>query len=108
MSSPFTAFLAAALALFLALFVGEPVLLALCRVFGLYAIVRERTCRVYMLFGKVAGVLDEPGLHFLPAKLGFSAFFINILGTCYVLDLRLDQEYLRSQPVNSEEGAPMG
>jgi hypothetical protein len=24
------------------------------------------------------------------------------------LDLRLDQEYLRSQPVNSEEGAPMG
>jgi hypothetical protein len=25
-----------------------------------------------------------------------------------VLDLRLDQEYLRSQPVNSEEGAPMG
>jgi regulator of protease activity HflC (stomatin/prohibitin superfamily) len=61
-----------------------------------------------MLFGKVAGVLDEPGLHFLPAKLGFSAFFINILGNCYVLDLRLDQEYLRSQPVNSEEGAPMG
>ena len=25
-----------------------------------------------------------------------------------MLDLRLDQEYLRSQPVNSEEGAPMG
>jgi regulator of protease activity HflC (stomatin/prohibitin superfamily) len=25
-----------------------------------------------------------------------------------VLDLRLDQKYLRSQPVNSEEGAPMG
>jgi regulator of protease activity HflC (stomatin/prohibitin superfamily) len=25
-----------------------------------------------------------------------------------VVDLRLDQEYLRSQPVNSEEGAPMG
>jgi hypothetical protein len=25
-----------------------------------------------------------------------------------VLNLRLDQEYLRSQPVNSEEGAPMG
>ena len=30
------------------------------------------------------------------------------LGTEYTLDLRLDQEYLRSQPVNSEEGAPMG
>ena len=25
-----------------------------------------------------------------------------------MVDLRLDQEYLRSQPVNSEEGAPMG
>jgi regulator of protease activity HflC (stomatin/prohibitin superfamily) len=61
-----------------------------------------------MLFGKVVGVLDEPGLHFLPAVLGPSALFINFLGSCYVLDLRLDQEYLRSQPVNSEEGAPMG
>ena len=100
--------LIAALIAFLGLFIGEGVLLALCRLFGLYAIVEERSCRVYMLFGKVAGVLDEPGLHFLPAKLGFSAFFINILGSCYKLDLRLDQEYLRSQPVNSEEGAPMG
>ena len=63
---------------------------------------------MYMLFGKVLGVLDEPGLHFLPAKLGPAAFVINLLGNCYVLDMRLDQEYLRSQPVNSEEGAPMG
>src|SRR5580765_7986738 len=61
-----------------------------------------------MLFGKVLGVLDEPGLHFLPAQLGPAAFVINLLGSVYVLDLRLDQEYLRSQPVNSEEGAPMG
>src|SRR5207248_3173435 len=27
---------------------------------------------------------------------------------CHVLDLRIDQEYRRSEPVNSEEGAPMG
>jgi regulator of protease activity HflC (stomatin/prohibitin superfamily) len=100
--------LVAMLIAFVGLFIGEALLLALCRVFGLYAIVKERNCRVYTLFGKVVGILDEPGLHFLPAKLGFSAFFINILGTCYVLDMRLDQEYLRSQPVNSEEGAPMG
>jgi hypothetical protein len=33
---------------------------------------------------------------------------VNFLGKCHVLDLRLDQEYLRSTPVNSEEGAPMG
>ena len=52
--------------------------------------------------------IDEPGLHFLPFKLGRRAFLVNWLGKCHVLDMRLDQEYLRSQPVNSEEGAPMG
>jgi regulator of protease activity HflC (stomatin/prohibitin superfamily) len=80
----------------------------LVRIIGLYAIVYERTCRVYVLFGKVIGVLDEPGLQILPFKLGVSAFLVNWLGQCLVLDMRLDQEYLRSQPVNSEEGAPMG
>ena len=93
---------------FVALFVLVPVLLAIARLFGLYVTVRERTCKVYVLFGKVIGTLDEPGLHFLPAKLGPAAFLVNFLGTCYTLDLRLDQEYLRSEPVNSEEGAPMG
>jgi regulator of protease activity HflC (stomatin/prohibitin superfamily) len=80
----------------------------LTRLFGWYAIVQERTCRVYVLFGKVIGTLTEPGLHFLPAEIGVSAFIINFFGKCYVLDLRLDQEYRRSEPVNSEEGAPMG
>jgi regulator of protease activity HflC (stomatin/prohibitin superfamily) len=61
-----------------------------------------------VLFGKVLAVLNEPGLHFLPVKLGLAAFIVNYLGKCYELDLRLDQTYLRSQPVNSEEGAPMG
>ena len=50
----------------------------------------------------------NPACTFLPAKIGPAAFIINLLGQCHVLDLRLDQEYLRSQPVNSEEGAPMG
>ena len=46
----------------------------------------------------------------IPAVRSWAArrFVVNLLGNCYVLDLRLDQEYLRSQPVNSEEGAPMG
>src|SRR6478672_8065405 len=105
---PMVGLLAAALITFVGLFLAEPILLALGRIFGMYAVVQERTCRVYMLFGKVLGVLDEPGLHFLPAQLGPAAFVINLLGNCYVLDMRLDQEYLRSQPVNSEEGAPMG
>ena len=100
--------LTTAVIMLVVLFIAEPLLRGLGRLFGLYAIVQERTCRVYMLFGKVAGVLDEPGLYFLPQKLGIKAFFIHFVGSCYVLDLRLDQEYLRSQPVNSEEGAPMG
>src|SRR5438552_4599144 len=100
--------LTAALITFLLLLVGVPVFLTFARIFGLYAIVDERTCRVYVLFGKVVAALDEPGLHILHAKLGLKAFVINLLGKCYVLDLRLDQEYRRSEPVNSEEGAPMG
>jgi regulator of protease activity HflC (stomatin/prohibitin superfamily) len=103
-----TDFVVGVLMVFVAAFIGEAVLLGLCRLFGIYAIVQERTARVYMLFGKVVGILNEPGLYFLPAKLGPAAFVIKFLGNCYVLDLRLDQEYLRSQPVNSEEGAPMG
>src|SRR5882672_4663261 len=100
--------LSAALLTFLLLLIGVPVFLMFARIFGLYAIVQERTCRVYVLFGKVVAALDEPGLHILPLKIGPAAFVINLLGKCYVLDLRLDQEYRRSEPVNSEEGAPMG
>jgi regulator of protease activity HflC (stomatin/prohibitin superfamily) len=86
----------------------EPILLGVMRVFGFYTTVQERTCKVYVLFGKVIGMLTEPGLHFLPRSLGPAAFVVRFLGNCYTLDLRLDQEYLRSEPVNSEEGAPMG
>lgn len=98
----------AAIGTMVALFIAEPVLLGLLRILGFYTIVRERTCRVYVLFGKVLGVLGDPGLHILPLRIGPAAFIVNWLGKCYVLDLRLDQEYLRSQTVNSEEGAPMG
>jgi regulator of protease activity HflC (stomatin/prohibitin superfamily) len=101
-------FLPAVLLTFLAMTIFVPLVLYLARVLGLYAIVYERTCRVYVLFGRVAGVIDEPGLHILPFSLGPSAFLVNWMGECHVLDMRLDQEYLRSQPVNSEEGAPMG
>jgi regulator of protease activity HflC (stomatin/prohibitin superfamily) len=85
-----------------------PMFLAFARFFGIYTIVSEGSCKVYMLFGKVVTVLNEPGLHFLFAKIGPKAVIVHFLGKCYELDLRLDQTYLRSQPVNSEEGAPMG
>lgn len=99
---------AAAVITFFACFVMVPIILKLIELTGLYVIVQERECRVYVLFGKVAAIIDEPGLHFLPFAMGVKAFVVNWIGKCYVLDLRLDQEYLRSQPVNSEEGAPMG
>jgi regulator of protease activity HflC (stomatin/prohibitin superfamily) len=89
-------------------FFVEGLLAGLARFFGLYTTVEEGTCRVYVLFGKVIGEIDEAGLHILPLTLGLQALIVNWLGTCHVLDMRLDQEYLRSEAVNSEEGAPMG
>lgn len=93
---------------FVAALIGVPVFFCFARLFGLYTVVQERTCHVYMLFGKVLGEIDEAGLHFLPTRLGAKAFVVGLLGQCHKVDLRIDQEYLRSQPVNSEEGAPMG
>ena len=101
-------FFISAFATFILCTVAMPALLGLMRVAGLYAIVPERRCYVYVLFGKVLSTIDEPGLHILLFKMGPACFLVNWLGRCHVLDMRLDQEYLRSQPVNSEEGAPMG
>jgi len=85
-----------------------PIFLFFLRLAGFFAIVEEGTCQVFILFGNVVGTLKEPGLHILPLKLGPSAFLVNWLGSRRVLDMRIDQQYLRSTPVNSEEGAPMG
>jgi regulator of protease activity HflC (stomatin/prohibitin superfamily) len=93
---------------FISLFILVPILFGFIRAFGVYTIVEEGRCHVYVLFGKVLAVLDEPGIYFLWFKLGPAALVITWLGQCHVLDLRLDQSYLRSQAVNSEEGAPMG
>ena len=86
----------------------EVVLLKVLQLFLFYTTVSEATCQVYTLFGEVVETVTEPGLHFLWPKLSWKAFVINFLGKVYVLDLRMDQAYLRSQAVNSEEGAPMG
>jgi regulator of protease activity HflC (stomatin/prohibitin superfamily) len=93
---------------FMLCLVGVPTFLGVLRMIGFYAVVHEGTCHVYVLFGKVIGVLDESGLHFLWRELGLKALIVNWLGRREILDLRLQQRYLRSQPVNSEEGAPMG
>lgn len=101
-------FFSTAVITFFVLLIGEPILKGLMRMFGFYAVVEEGTSHVYVLFGRVIGVLREPGLYFLWAKLGPAALIVRWFGKLYVLDMRLDQKYLRSLPVNSEEGAPMG
>ncbi len=92
---------------FIGCFIAMPALLFFLRQFGLYVIVEERRCLVYVLLGKVRLVLTEPGLHFPIQSLTWRALFVNFFGDVRTIDLRLDQEYLRATPVNSEEGAPM-
>jgi regulator of protease activity HflC (stomatin/prohibitin superfamily) len=101
-------FLFTTIVTFVACLIVVPILLWLAKFFCLFATVQECEAQVFLLFGRVAGVLKEPGLHFLPVKIGPQALLIRFFGGVRHVDLRLDQEYLRSQPVNSEEGTPMG
>ncbi len=101
-------FLIAVGATLVASFLLVPAALVVARLFGLYLVVEERRCVVFELFGKVRAVIDTPGLHSPWLFLGPFAMLVPIFGKKYVVDLRLDQMYLRSQSVNSEEGAPMG
>jgi regulator of protease activity HflC (stomatin/prohibitin superfamily) len=100
--------LGSAFIFFFVFLIGVPILFGVLKFFGVYVIVKERQSLVYILFGNVAGQISEPGLHLLWFSIGPLALIVNWLGKCYRLDMRLDQVYLRSQPVNSEEGAPMG
>jgi len=93
---------------FLFFFFAELALRFVGFVLGFYATVREREAKVFVLFGDIVGVLDEPGFHFLWPRFGWRALLVNWLGKSYVRNLALDQEYIRSIPVNSEEGTPMG
>ncbi len=89
-------------------FIAMPFFLFWVRVLGIYVIVRERECVVFELFGKVRLVITEPGIHWPWLTMGPFAALVPIFGRKRTVDMRLDQVYLRSQPVNSEEGAPMG
>jgi regulator of protease activity HflC (stomatin/prohibitin superfamily) len=93
---------------FVAAAAATPALLGTLRGFGLYTTVAESHCKVFVLFGRVIGVLSEPGLHVPLLSLGPRALLVPFFGRIHDLDLRLDQNYLRSQAVNTEEGTPMG
>ena len=101
-------FLIAFAVAFFGSFIAMPFFLFWVRVLGLYVIVKERECVVFELFGKVRWVITEPGIHFPWLNMGPFAALVPIMGRKRTVDMRLDQVYLRSQPVNSEEGAPMG
>jgi regulator of protease activity HflC (stomatin/prohibitin superfamily) len=93
---------------FVVLWIVMPMFLAVLRALGFYIVVDERRAHVYTLFGKVVATFDQPGIYSLWPRIGVKALLVPLLGKRYILDLRMDQTYLRSQPVNSEEGAPMG
>ncbi len=95
-------------ATFVGLFIAFPIFLGILRLLGLYVVVQERRCAVFELFGKVRLVIKEPGIFCPWVSMGPLAMLVPLFGKKYMVDLRLDQIYLRSQPVNSEEGAPMG
>jgi regulator of protease activity HflC (stomatin/prohibitin superfamily) len=103
-------FFIGAMGAFIGAFIGVPLLLGFLRLFGFYTIVKEGTANVYVLFGNVLDVIKEPGLHILLFRPGIGPYapIVTWIGTCYTLDMRMDQVYRRSEPVNSEEGAPMG
>src|SRR5580704_16696710 len=103
-------FIAAFIITFIVSIVALPFFLGWLRIISFYTTVNEGRCKVFVLFGKVLGVVDQPGLHLLWLSLGPQAALVNVpgFGRVYEIDLRLDQEYLRSNPVNSEEGTPMG
>jgi regulator of protease activity HflC (stomatin/prohibitin superfamily) len=93
---------------FIFCWIAAPLLIAILSAINFFTTINEGRAKVYILFGRVVGVVTEPGLHFLWLALGPQAALVRFFGRVHELDLRLDQEYLRSNPVNTEEGTPMG
>jgi regulator of protease activity HflC (stomatin/prohibitin superfamily) len=93
---------------FIVCWVAGPIFLVFLAAINFYTTVMEGRAKVYVLFGRVLGVVSEPGLHFLWLQLGPAAALVRFFGQVHEIDTRLDQEYLRSNTVNTEEGTPMG
>jgi regulator of protease activity HflC (stomatin/prohibitin superfamily) len=93
---------------FFGLLIGLPIFLGILKYLCWFTTVNECRCKVFVLFGKVIGVIDEPGLHITPFSIGPGVLLVPFFGKVHTLDMRLDQRYLRSRAVNSEEGTPVG
>jgi regulator of protease activity HflC (stomatin/prohibitin superfamily) len=101
-------FLFAFIGTFIVCWIAAPLFLVFLGAINFYTTIMEGRAKVYVLFGRVLGVIFEPGLHLLWLRLGPQAALVRFFGRVYEIDTRLDQEYLRSNPVNTEEGTPMG
>lgn len=101
-------FVIAVIATFFGLLIGLPILTGILKYLCWFTTVDECRCKVFVLFGKVIGVINESGLHVTPLKIGPGVLLVPFFGKVYTLDMRLDQRYLRSRAVNSEEGTPVG
>ena len=101
-------FIIAAVATFFGLLIGLPILVGILKYLCWFTTVDECRCKVFVLFGKVIGVINEAGLHVTPLKVGPGVLLVPFFGKVHTLDMRLDQRYLRSRQVNSEEGTPVG
>lgn len=98
-----------AMGVFIFLLLAEKLTLSLCGVILPFIIVNERECHIIEFMGEVKCRYDSPGLHFLWQDIGlWRSLTFAYFGKDIIIDTRLDQCYLRSLPVNSEEGAPMG
>ncbi len=77
---------------FIFCWVALPAALGILKTINFYTAVSEGRCKVYLLFGKVLGVVEEPGLHLLWIDLGPQAALVRFFGRIYEIDRRLDQE----------------
>ncbi|MEY2616770.1 MAG: hypothetical protein QOH78_2543, partial [Verrucomicrobiota bacterium] len=63
-------FLFAFIAAFIVCWIAVPILLVFLAAINFYTTVMECRAKVYVLFGRVLGVVSEPGLHLLWLRLG--------------------------------------
>ena len=79
-------FLTAFLITFVLCWLTVPALLVLFRIINFYTTVAEGHYKVYLLFGRVLGVIREPGLHFTWFLLGPQAALVHFFGKVYEID----------------------
>ena len=79
-------FLIAFICTFILCWISVPLFLIALSAINFYTVIMEGRCKVYMLFGRVLGVIPEPGLHFLWLRLGPEAVLVRFFGRVYEIE----------------------